>query len=135
MVDLDTLQRGTLDVELGDAMRSWCNPLAEHTADGRFDLPLFEAAMRGYAEGAPDEGPSDAEWGSIVPTIERIALELAARFAQDALAESYFGFDPRWGGRGEHNLLRARGQAGLARSVRDQADRAVAVVLSARRSG
>lgn len=131
MVDLDTLQRSTLDLELGDAMRSWCNPLAEDTADGRFELPLFEAAMRGYAGGA--DGVSDAEWDAIVPAVERIALELAARFAQDALAESYFGFDPRWGGRGEHNLLRARGQAGLARSVRAQAGEAARIVQDARR--
>ena len=57
---------------------------------------------------------TDAEWAALVPGAERIALELSCRFALDALDESYFGWNPRFGGRGEHNLLRARGQAALA---------------------
>ena len=65
-----------------------------------------------------------------MPGLERIALELAARFARDALEESYFGFDPAFGGRGEHNLLRARGQAALARSVAANRSTLEAVVRS-----
>ena len=46
-----------------------------------------------------------------------ISLELAARFAADALNESYFGWNPeRFAGRGEHNLVRARGQLSLHRA-------------------
>lgn len=118
LIDLDTLTTGTLDAELGDAFRSWCNPAAEDALAPRFDLALFEAAARGYHRGAAAAPPTDAEWASFAAGAERIALELAARFARDALEESYFGFDPRYGGRGEHNLLRARGQHALARSVR-----------------
>ena len=133
LVDLDTFARDTFDVELGDAMRSWCNPSAEDASDTRFDTALFGAAMEGYAAGAGADGPSEEEWSAIVPGVERIAWELAARFAQDALAESYFGFDPRHGGRGEHNLLRARGQARLAASVRASASEAGRRLASARR--
>lgn len=118
LVDLDTFAWGTLDEELGDAFRSWCNPLAEDTRAATFDLDLFAASIEGYARGAGADGLTDAEWEGIVPGIERICLELACRFAQDALAESYFGWNPAFGGRGEHNLLRARGQASLAASVR-----------------
>ena len=125
LIDLDTLARRTLDVELGDAMRSWCNPVPEDSLDARFDPELFAAAMAGYARGSiGSPGPTEAEWNSIVPTLERIALELAARFAADALREAYFGWDPKFGGRGEHNLARAKGQAALAASV--AAQRAVA---------
>ncbi len=133
LIDLDTLARSTLDVELGDAMRSWCNPLAEDTLDARFDLELFAAAMSGYAAGAAEAPPSDIEWLSIVPGIERICLALACRFARDAIEESYFGFDPAFGGRGEHNLLRARGQARLAADVRDKADAARRALARARK--
>ncbi|MEZ4236893.1 MAG: aminoglycoside phosphotransferase family protein [Myxococcota bacterium] len=133
LIDLDTFQRGTLDIELGDAMRSWCNPLPEDRTDATFDLDLFAAAMRGYAEGAGADGPSDAEWSAIVPGIQRVAWELASRFAMDALAESYFGFDPKYGGRGEHNLLRARGQAAVAEAVAARADEAQEAVAAARR--
>lgn len=132
LIDLDTLARRTLDVELGDAMRSWCNPMSEDSLDARFDLELFSAAMQGYATGAGDRGPTDDEWASIVPTTERIAMELAARFAKDALEEAYFGWDERFGGRGEHNLVRARGQARLAERIAEQQPAAEAAVARAR---
>lgn len=121
LIDLDTLGWGTLDAELGDALRSWCNPSAEDSLEPRFDLDLLEAGLSGYAETGT---ATDAEWAAIVPGIQRITLELATRFARDALEESYFGFDPRYGGRGEHNLLRARGQHALARAVRDAGEEA-----------
>lgn len=117
LIDLDTFQHGTLDAELGDAMRSWCNPASEDAPVARFDLGLFDAAMQGYVRGTADAPPTAAEWASIVPGIQRICLELAARFARDALEEQYFGWSPEHGGRGEHNLLRARNQLDLARTV------------------
>src|SRR5262249_54392517 len=135
LVDLDTTQRSTLPAELGDAMRSWCNPMQESSATGGFDLALFEAAMRGYAEGAGPDTVTEAEWAAIVPGVEQIAWELSSRFAMDALAEQYFGFDPRYGGRGEHNLVRATGQAAVARSVRAQRSAAEAALARARRAG
>ncbi len=133
LIDLDTVARRTLDVEIGDAMRSWCNPLTEDSLDARFDVDVFAAAMEGYAlgfRGSP--GPTDDEWASFVPCTERIALELAARFAKDALEEAYFAFDERYGGHGEHNLVRARGQALLARSLADQRATAEQAVARAR---
>jgi Ser/Thr protein kinase RdoA (MazF antagonist) len=115
LIDLDTFQLGTLDVELGDALRSWCNTATEDSAEARFDLDLYRAALEGYRAGRPDT--SEAEWAAIPFGVQRIATELAARFAADALNESYFGWNPRFGGRGEHNLLRARGQVSLAEAV------------------
>ncbi|MEZ4320084.1 MAG: phosphotransferase [Myxococcota bacterium] len=117
LIDLDTLAHGTIDVELGDAMRSWCNPASENVTRAELDLDLFRAAMEGYRSSA---SLTPEEWAAIGPGLERICIELAARFARDALEESYFGFDPAYGGRGEHNLLRARGQASLAASVRER---------------
>ena len=50
--------------------------------------------------------------------VEWVSLELAARFAADALAESYFGWNAaRFPGRGEHNLVRARGQWSLHQAL------------------
>ncbi len=46
-------------------------------------------------------------------------MELAARFCTDALEESYFGWDAsRFASAAEHNLVRARAQLSLARSIR-----------------
>jgi hypothetical protein len=50
-----------------------------------------------------------------------ISLELAARFCADALHESYFGWNPqKFPTRGAHNLVRARGQLAVSRSVAEQ---------------
>jgi Ser/Thr protein kinase RdoA (MazF antagonist) len=132
LIDLDTLGRGTLDAELGDAFRSWCNP-AREDEPARFDADLFAAAVRGYASEA--EGVTETEWAGFVPGIERITLELAARFAADALNESYFGFDStRFRTRGDHNLVRAQAQLELARKVRTARRVAEELVRAVRRS-
>ncbi len=116
LLDLDTMGRLPLAIELGDAWRSWCNPRGEDVADAVFSLELFTASAGGYLAANP---LSAEERAALVPGIERICLELAARFAADALNEAYFGWNPAVAaGRGEHNLLRARGQASLAGEVR-----------------
>jgi Ser/Thr protein kinase RdoA (MazF antagonist) len=127
LVDLDTLTHGTIAVELGDALRSWCNRTSESDPEARFDAEVFEAAMRGYAEGAPGL-LSEAEIASIVPGAETIATELAARFAADVYEDSYFGWDEtRFASRVDHNLARVRAQLGLARSVREKRDELTAI--------
>ena len=121
LIDLDTIGFSTLDVELGDALRSWCNTASENSEQAHLDVDIFEAAMRGYARMARTGPPVlEAEWNSIVPGFERIALELAARFARDAMEEKYFGWNPKYGTRGEHNLLRAKGQYSLALAIHNR---------------
>lgn len=115
LLDLDTMGPLSLDVELGDAWRSWCNRAAEDSQDVHFDLVLFEASARAYTARRPLER---AVRDTLALGIERICLELSARFCADALNERYFGWNPQVAPtRGEHNLLRARGQLALARSV------------------
>ncbi len=116
LLDLDTMGPLSLDLELGDAWRSWCNPASEDAQETRFSVPLFEASARAYLA----ERPLPAQEREALPGgIERICLELSARFAADALREAYFGWDATVAPtRGDHHLLRARGQLALARSVR-----------------
>ncbi|MCX5747506.1 MAG: phosphotransferase [Proteobacteria bacterium] len=127
LVDLDTVGTSTLAFELGDAMRSWCNPLGEDVTAVRFDLAIFDAAMRGFRSvGAP---VVDAEWRSIVVGLETVAVELAARFAVDVFRDDYFGWNAaRYPSRRAHNLVRARGQLALARSIREARADALAIV-------
>jgi Ser/Thr protein kinase RdoA (MazF antagonist) len=122
LVDLDTLAHGTLAVELGDALRSWCNPTDESDPDARFDAARFEAAVQGYAETAADLlAPEEIE--ALVPGVETIALELASRFAADVYEDRYFGWDAtRFASRVEHNLARTRAQLSLADSIATQRD-------------
>jgi Ser/Thr protein kinase RdoA (MazF antagonist) len=124
LVDLDTLCRGTIAFELGDAMRSWCNPAGEDTAETAFDLELFGAAMRGY-RGVADALLDDAERASIVVGLHTVCVELAARFCIDAFEDRYFGWSPeRHPSRRHHNLVRAQSQLTLARSVAARLDEA-----------
>ncbi len=119
LVDLDTLARMPLALELGDALRSWCSPLGEER-EGDLDLDFFGAAMSGYAS-AVGALPEPAEREAIPAAVQLIAVELSARFCADALDESYFGWDEaRFVSATEHNLARARSQIFLAESARKQ---------------
>ena len=120
LVDLDTVAFMPVILELGDAFRSWCNPLGEDTRETMFSVPLFQAALSGYAREARDLLSED-EWRTLPAATLTIALELAARFAGDALQESYFGWDgTRYETASEHNQVRAAGQLRVAESVRTE---------------
>jgi Ser/Thr protein kinase RdoA (MazF antagonist) len=113
IIDLDTVGRMPLHHELGDAWRSWCNRGGEDQTTASFDLEIFAASLDGYL-GALDSPLTTHERRALVHGVEWISLELAARFAADALRERYFGWNrARFPAAGEHNLLRARGQWAL----------------------
>jgi Ser/Thr protein kinase RdoA (MazF antagonist) len=129
LVDLDTLGRGTLAFELGDAMRSWCNPHGEDRGAAHFDPAIFRAAMTAWRDVAGARATPE-ELGSVVVGLETVCVELAARFCVDVFEDRYFGWDPaRFATRRAHDLVRARGQLALAQSVAQHRDEALAVML------
>ena len=129
LVDLDTLGWSTMAFEIGDALRSWCNPHGEDAGVVAFDLATFAAAIRGFRAVA-DPIISADEKTAIVVGLETVCLELAARFAVDVFRDEYFGWDPvRFASRRAHNLVRAYGQLALGRAVRDVRADALAIVL------
>ncbi len=118
LIDLDTLAHMPVALELGDALRSWCNPATEDAASARFVRPLFEAAVEGYAEAAQGF-LTPAEWSAIPRGALTITVELAARFCTDALHESYFGWNrARYESASAHNQARTHGQLLLAEGIR-----------------
>ncbi|RMF98568.1 MAG: hypothetical protein D6727_02505 [Gammaproteobacteria bacterium] len=128
MVDLDTVGQMPLPLELGDALRSWCNPAGENEPGGEFDAGLFAAALQGYLEVAGDAFRPE-ERQAVLPATLTIIVELAARFCADALEECYFGWDrARFASASEHNRLRAAGQLALARSLECQQARLQEIV-------
>ena len=117
LVDMDTLMRAPLWVELGDAWRSWCNPSGEDQETATFDLSIFEASLSGFVAGLGRELTAD-ERASLLTAPERVTLELCARYVTDALEETYFGWDAkRFASRGEHNATRALGQWDVFRAA------------------
>jgi Ser/Thr protein kinase RdoA (MazF antagonist) len=130
LLDLDTLGVSTIAFELGDAMRSWCNPRGEDAAAVGFDLTIFAAAVRGAVAGAGELLSRD-ERASIVLGLETVCVELAARFAVDAFDDAYFGWDPsRFASRRAHNQVRARGQLTLGLAVRAARREALDIALA-----
>lgn len=128
LLDLDTLGPQTLAAEMGDAWRSWCNPAGEEEPEAvRFDFGLFAASARAWAvhwarlrDEVSEEALSPEEVASLVPGIERICLELSARFCADALRNSYFRENrDRFPEPGRHNLVRATSQHRLAERARE----------------
>ena len=127
LIDLDTCNRHSVLVDLGDAVRSWCRDGYEDELQ-RFHVDRFEAILRGYAaEGldlAPEERARLADCGRL------ITLELASRFARDVLEDDYFAWDAeRYDSRRAHNLARMQSMLHLARDMaarRADAEAAVA---------
>ncbi len=113
LLDLDTLGRHSVVVDIADAARSWCNRADEGDERGAsFDLGIFHAMTEGYARHA--DFLSKEERRSIPGAILQIALELAARFATDAYRESYFKLDrTRYPDLFTQNLAKARAQFAL----------------------
>ena len=120
MVDFDTFDKMPVYLELGDALRSWCNPSGEDTTDGYFSMAHCRAALNGYACHTR-ELLTRQEWLAIPPATLTIYLELAARFCADSLNEDYFSWDAgRFRSHSEHSEIRARGQLNAANSVLEQ---------------
>jgi Ser/Thr protein kinase RdoA (MazF antagonist) len=134
LVDLDTLQKLQWPLEMGDALRSWCNPAGENVEKAAVDVELFRGAVEGYFGAKKKPFLMPEEQDALVDGLFTICVELAARFCRDALEENYFGWDStRFKTRGDHNLLRARGQWSLAKSVRDRRDELRQIVAQAAR--
>ncbi|HEX2879035.1 MAG TPA: phosphotransferase [Polyangiaceae bacterium] len=145
LIDLDTLGYQYIAYELGDALRSWCNPQGETAAQPKVDLDIFQAALLGYASPIADPAIVRArraspflsadEVTSIVEGLETICIELSSRFAIDALEDRYFGWDDqRFTSRREHNLVRATGQLALFGSVHQQRDTLLRIANDALRT-
>ena len=123
LIDLDTIAQMPVALELGDALRSWCNPAGEDSSEARFSIKRFHAALEGYRLSA-GQLLSEPEWQDVPNATLAIAVELAARFAADALNESYFAWDrKRFASASRHNLARSAAQLRLATNIKEQLPR------------
>lgn len=115
IVDLDTIQPGLVHADIGDAVRSCCNPGGEDATDLHsvfFDTDLFTAIYRGYMSFAKDFF-TEADHKYMFDAIRILPLELGIRFFADYLAGDVY-FKTRYK---DHNLKRALVQLKLAESV------------------
>ncbi|MEL6442576.1 MAG: aminoglycoside phosphotransferase family protein [Cyanobacteria bacterium J06621_8] len=118
MIDLDTVKPGLIHYDIGDCLRSGCNPLGEETEDWSevyFEPKLAAAILKGYLNVARDFlTPEDYDY--IFDSIRLLAFELGLRFFTDYLAGNvYFSVS-----HSEHNLARALVQFKLTESIEQQ---------------
>jgi hypothetical protein len=126
LVDLDTVRPGLLLHDIGDCLRSCCNPLGEEVKnpeDVLFRKDYFAATIRGYLAIAADLlTPEDKHL--LINSAWLISFELGLRFYSDYLINNcYFKVDYP-----EQNLFRARIQFALAHSIEQQYDRLCAII-------
>nr|WP_238717901.1 aminoglycoside phosphotransferase family protein [Petrachloros mirabilis] len=118
MVDLDTVKPGLIHYDIGDCLRSGCNPLGEETLAWEsvsFELDLAAAILRGYIDQAQGFLTA-ADYAYTYDAIRLIAFELGLRFLSDYLAGNvYFKVNHP-----DHNLARALVQFKLTESIEAQ---------------
>ena len=118
LVDLDTVKPGLVHYDIGDGLRSGCNPLGEETtafAEVRFDLGLCAAMLEGYGAAA-HRFLSEADHRYLYDAIRLLSYELGVRFFIDHLAGDVYFHTRRPG----QNLDRALVQFHLTASIEAQ---------------
>jgi Ser/Thr protein kinase RdoA (MazF antagonist) len=119
IVDLDTVKPGLVHYDIGDCLRSGCNPVGEEVEQweqARFDPEICQAILQGYLSLARDF-LTENDYEYLYDAIRLISFELGLRFFTDYLEGNvYFKADHQ-----EHNLARALVQFKLTESIESQA--------------
>ncbi len=126
-VDLDTVRKGSVLLDLGDALRSWCKKTTERgiTVDHR----IFRQALQGYKDGRGTWKLSKREQRLIVQAYSLITFELAARFLVDAVEQKLFVWDKKlFPSLEKQNQMRAQKMLQLAGEIERHRPKLEAIV-------
>ncbi|MCF6291530.1 MAG: aminoglycoside phosphotransferase family protein [Desulfobacterales bacterium] len=130
LIDLDTVQPGLVQYDIGDCLRSGCNPLGERPGQWqqvRFEPDLCRAILQGYFTMA-GRLLTDNDFSYLYDAVRLLTFELGLRFFTDYLEGNvYFKAD-----RPEHNLARALVQFRLLASIESQAGAIRAIIRELR---
>jgi Phosphotransferase enzyme family len=119
IIDLDTVKPGLVHYDIGDCLRSGCNPLGEETKEWEkvhFDTVMCRSILSGYLTEASGF-LTDNDYEYLFDGIRLIAFELGLRFFTDHLAGNVY-FKVKYP---THNLDRALVQFKLTESIEAQA--------------
>ncbi|MFL0788623.1 MAG: phosphotransferase enzyme family protein [Prochlorococcus sp.] len=126
LIDLDTVKPGLVHYDIGDCLRSCCNPAGEEAtdlADVVFDLSICEAILEGYLTVAGGF-LQDMDYRYLPDCIRLIPFELGLRFLTDHFnGNIYFRTS-----RAAQNLDRAEVQFRLTESIEAQWDEITALI-------
>ena len=118
LIDLDTIKPGLVHYDIGDCLRSGCNPLGEETEDidaVHFDMDLCRAILQGYlplVRGFYTEN----DYTYLYAAVRLLALEQGLRFFTDYLEGNVYYKVKH----AQHNLTRALVQFKLVESIEAQ---------------
>ncbi len=118
IIDLDTVKPGLVHYDIGDCLRSGCNPLGEETEYWQtvtFNTDICESLLGSYLSVAK-EFLTESDYIYMYDAIRLIAFELGLRFFTDYLAGNVY-FKVKYP---EHNLSRALVQFKLTESIEMQ---------------
>jgi Ser/Thr protein kinase RdoA (MazF antagonist) len=118
VIDLDTVKPGLIHYDIGDCLRSGCNPVGEETQEWEtvvFDPDLCQGILQGYLSVAK-AFLTENDYIYIYDAIRLITFELGLRFFTDYLAGNVY-FKVKYP---EHNLVRALVQFKLTESIESQ---------------
>ncbi len=118
IIDLDTVKPGLVHYDIGDCLRSGCNPLGEETKEWesvRFDTQMCRAILEGYLSQASGFLTAH-DYAYMFDAIRLLAFELGLRFFTDHLAGNVY-FKIKYP---THNLDRALVQFKLTESIEAQ---------------
>lgn len=118
VIDLDTVMTSSSLIDFGDAIRSYTNTVAEDERDTSLvsmDLSMYEAYTAGYLS-SRGEHLTAIEIDNLAFAARYITYEQVLRFLMDYIdGDTYYktAYDT-------HNLVRARAQYALLRSIEKQ---------------
>ncbi len=118
VIDLDTVKPGLVHYDIGDCLRSGCNPLGEETKEWEqvyFDVQMCRAILGGYLSQASGF-LTEQDYHYLFDGIRLISFELGLRFFTDYLAGNVY-FKVKYP---THNLDRALVQFKLTESIEAQ---------------
>jgi len=121
VIDFDTLMPGLPLYDFGDMVRTATSSTLEddpEPANMRFEVPLFEALVEGYLGSAIGPVLNATEHALLGFSGKLMTYETALRFLTDYLQGDVY-FKTQYP---EHNLVRARTQLALVRSITEQTD-------------
>ena len=120
LIDLDTIKPGLVHYDIGDCLRSGCNPLGEETEDidaVYFDMDLCRAILQGYLPLVRAFYTTD-DYAYLYPAVRLLALEQGLRFFTDYLEGNVYykvktrGTQPHAGARAVQTRREHRGPRG-----------------------
>ncbi len=118
LIDLDTIKPGLVHYDIGDCLRSGCNPPGEETEDidaAYFDMDLCRAILEGYLPLVQSFFTAD-DYAYLYAAVRLLALEQGLRFFTDYLEGNVY-YKVKYL---THNLTRALVQFKLVESIEVQ---------------